>query len=514
MAFFESMLTLMLVAIVFLQFSRKFLIPYPTMLAIAGLIVASVPWAPKIGIDPQLALALFIAPVLFDAAYDLPPRTLRQNWRPLISLAAIAVILTTAAVAFIGVTIAGLPLAAAIALGAIVAPPDAAAATAMLDRFNLPRQTYIVLKGESLLNDAVSLLIFSAAVAAAASPAFFASVLPQLALAAPGGLLFGYLMGRLYMAVGTKLAGTLGGTLLEFVATFGTWIIAEHLHLSAILAIVVYAMVIARYMPERQTARHRIHSYAVWEAAVFLLNVLAFLLMGLQARRIVLDLEPDRLSFAISFAIVVFITVVAVRMAWVLCYNRYNNFMASRPPRKQEPPTLAMSIVAGWCGMRGLVTLATALALPFDFPSRDIILLSALAVVLGTLVVQGLTLGPLVRLLKFAPDLSWDRGLSKARVALIDAALYELGGTDGKSADILREVYTSERNIARDGKHPREVSEMDELRRRIIAAKRETLADMRRTDAIDDDIFHVLEQELDWAELAASSPDSAEIVEG
>ncbi|MFB2608246.1 cation:proton antiporter, partial [Rhizobium phaseoli] len=203
-----------------------------------------------------------------------------------------------AAVAAVGVTIAGLPLAAAIALGAIVAPPDAAAATAMLDRFDLPRQTYVILKGESLLNDAVALLIFSAAVAAVANPAFFTGVLAELTLAVPGGIILGYLLGRLYMVVGLKLAGTLGGTLLEFVATFGTWVIAERLHLSAILAIVAYAMVIARYMPERQTARHRIHSYSVWEAAVFLLNVLAFLLMGLQVRQIVLDLEPGRLNFA------------------------------------------------------------------------------------------------------------------------------------------------------------------------------------------------------------------------
>ncbi|MBY5773165.1 cation:proton antiporter [Rhizobium laguerreae] len=513
MAFFESMLTLLLVAIVFLQFSRKFRIPYPTMLAIAGVIVAAVPWAPEVAIDPELALALLIAPVLFDAAYDLPPRTLRRNWLPLFSLAAIAVIVTAAAVATVSVTMAGLPLAAAVALGAIVAPPDAAAATAMLDRFTLPRQTYVILKGESLLNDAVALLIFSAAVAAAASPTFFAGALAELALAVPGGLILGYLLGRLYMVVGLRLAGTLGGTLLEFVATFGTWIIAERLHLSAILAIVVYAMVIARYMPERQTARHRIHSYSVWEAAVFLLNVLAFLLMGLQARQIVLDLDPGRLNFAITFAAMVFVTVIVVRLAWVLFYNRVINFLAARVRTTQAVPTFATSLLAGWCGMRGLVTLATALALPIDFPDRDIILLSALAVVLGTLIVQGLTLGPLIRYLKFDPDTSLDRDLARARVTLIDAALAELAGGEDKSTRILRDVYTSERQIAADGKHPREVSRLDKQRRNVIVAKRRRLAAMRRADEIDDDVFHMLEQELDWAELAALQPGRDEIVE-
>ncbi|MBX5134202.1 sodium:proton antiporter [Rhizobium lentis] len=512
MAFFESMLSLLLVAIIFLQFSRKFRVPYPTMLAIAGIIVAAFPWAPEMAIDPRLALALFIAPVLFDAAYDLPPRTLRRNWLPLFSLAAIAVILTAASVAAVGVAMAGLPLAVAVALGAIVAPPDAVAATVMLDRFNLPRQTYVILKGESLLNDAVALLIFSAAVAAAANPAFLTGILAELTLAAPGGLILGYLLGRLYMIVGLKLAGTLGGTLLEFVATFGTWIIAERLHLSAILAIVAYAMVIARYMPERQTARHRIHSYSVWEAAVFLLNVLAFLLMGLQVRQIVLDLDPGRLSFAITLATAVFVTVIVVRLAWVLVYNRAITFLAERGLTTQAAPTFAASLLAGWCGMRGLVTLATALALPIDFHDRDIILLSALAVVLGTLIVQGLTLGPLIRFLKFDPDKSLNRDLTKARVALIDAALAELEGED-KSTRILRDVYTSEREIAADGRHPREVSRLDRQRRSVIAAKRRKLAEMRRADEIDDDVFHALEQELDWAELAVLPPGRDEIVE-
>ncbi|MBX4910572.1 MULTISPECIES: cation:proton antiporter [Rhizobium] len=512
MAFFESMLTLLLVAIIFLQFSRKFRVPYPTMLAIAGIIVAAFPWAPEVAIDPRLALALFIAPVLFDAAYDLPPRTLRRNWLPLFSLAAIAVILTAAAVTAVGVAMAGLPLAVAVALGAIVAPPDAVAATVMLDRFNLPRQTYVILKGESLLNDAVALLIFSAAVAAATNPAFFTGILAELTLAAPGGLILGYLLGRLYMIVGLKLAGTLGGTLLEFVATFGTWIIAERLHLSAILAIVAYAMVIARYMPERQTARHRIHSYSVWEAAVFLLNVLAFLLMGLQVRQIVLDLDPGRLNFAMTLAAAVFVTVIVVRLAWVLVYNRAITFLAERGLTTQAAPTFAASLLAGWCGMRGLVTLATALALPIDFHDRDIILLSALAVVLGTLIVQGLTLGPLIRFLKFDPDTSLNRDITKARVALIDAALAELEGQD-KSTRILRDVYTSEREIAADGKHPREVSRLDKQRRNVIGAKRRKLAAMRRAGEIDDDVFHMLEQELDWAELAVLPPGRDEIVE-
>ncbi|WP_088348070.1 MULTISPECIES: cation:proton antiporter [Rhodomicrobium] len=513
MALFELTLILLLVAILMLQVSRRFTIPYPTILALAGVVVAALPWAPDIAIDPHLALALFIAPALLDAAYDLPPRALRRNWLPVIMLAGVAVLLTTAAVAWAGVALAGLPLAAAIALGAIVAPPDAAAASAMLSHFELPRRTVTVLKGESLLNDAVALLIFSGAVSAATASESFGSLAPQLLIAAPGGLILGILFGKLYLRLSAGLAGTLGGTLFEFVATFGAWIIAERLHLSAVLCVVAYAMTIARYIPERQSPRDRVHSYAVWEATVFLVNVLAFLLMGLQARAILTRLERSDLWDALAFAGIVLAIVILVRLAWVMLYNRAINLIFARINRKGAP-SIAQSLVVSWCGMRGLVTLATALALPPGFPARDTIVLAALAVVLGTLILQGLTIGPLIRFLAFKRDDSFDREMAAARVALIDAALSDLGGRDDEAARGLRAVYVADHAATVGGLNPRHVSETDRLRRRSIAAKRKTLAEMRRSGQIEDDVFHALEMELDWAELASSPPERFEIVEG
>ncbi|QND52182.1 sodium:proton antiporter [Phyllobacterium sp. 628] len=513
MALFENMLVLMLVAIIFLQLSRTLAVPYPTMLAVAGVIVASLPWAPDISIDPQLAMALFIAPALLDAAYDLPPRTIRRDWVPLVSLAVWVVILTTAAVAWVGVSIGGLPLAAAIALGAIVAPPDAAAAAAMLGRFALPRRAVAILQGESLLNDATSLLIFSAAVGVAMGASTLLHLIPLLIIAVPGGLLFGFVSARIAMLFSRHLAGTLGGTLFEFVAVFGTWIIAEHLHLSAILAVVAFAMTTAHYVPARQAPRARLHSYSVWQASVFLLNVLAFLLMGLQARAIVLDLAREELSFALMFAGIVFVTVVLVRIAWVLTYNRLVHYLLSSESRIPRPP-LRMSLVVSWCGMRGLVTLATALALPAAFPSRELIVLSALAVVLGSLIVQGLTLGPLIRLLGFKPDTSLETDLAKARVTLLDTAIRVLDKRDDNVANRLRETYEEARALAADGRNPRAVSQTDQLQLTMIAAKREKLAAMRHSGAIDDDVFHALEQDLDFAELAALPPEKLEIIDG
>jgi CPA1 family monovalent cation:H+ antiporter len=272
-------------------------------------------------------------------------------------------------------------------------------------------------------------------------------------------------------------------------------------------------MTVARTLPERQSPRERVHLYSVWEATVFLLNVLAFLLMGLQARAIITRLDPGQIGQALGFAGLVLGIVVAVRVAWVLAYNRLVSFVF-RVRGRPDRPSLAQGLVVAWCGMRGLVTLATALALPETFPARDLIVLSALAVVLGTLVGQGLTLGPLIRLLRFMPDDEFDRQLSSTRVALLDAAIASLGERTGEPAARLRDAYHLERAVAAAGRHPRAVTESDHLRRHSLIAKRGKLAELRRSGQIDDDVFHVIEQELDWAELAAWPPDQFELEEG
>jgi Na+/H+ antiporter len=508
---FESVLTLAAVAIALLQVSRRFAIPYPTMLAVAGAVVAALPWSPVIGIDPPLALALFIAPALLDAAYDLPPREMRRHWRALLSLAGVAVLVTTAAVAWAAVALAGLSLPAAIALGAIVAPPDAAAAAAMLGRLDLPRGLVRVLKGESLLNDAVALLVFSAALGIGLRQGDLTDLLPALALAVPGGLLVGFFCGRAYVALAPRLAGTLGGRFFEFVATFAVWVVAERLHLSAILAVVAFAVVVARHMPSRQSALDRVHSYSVWETAVFVFNVLAFLLIGLQAREIVLRLRPSERWEALGFGLVVLAVVMAVRVAWVLGHHRVASFVTRRRG-ETAPAGFRQALLVSWCGMRGLVSLAIALALPARFPSRDLIVLTAFTVVLGTLVVQGLTLGPLIRRLGLPLDDSLERELLEARARLLEAAVASLEGRTDEAAARVRSDYEHERAANADGGP--QASALVRPRLASLLAQRVRLAELRREGEIDDDVFHALQQELDFAELAASPPGRLEIVEG
>jgi CPA1 family monovalent cation:H+ antiporter len=504
---FESLLGLLVAAMLLLRLSRRIGAPYPAMLALAGAAVAALPWAPPIAMEPRLALALFITPALFDAAFDTAPRALLQNWLAVCSLALIAVLLTTAAVAWAGWGVAGLPLAAAVTLGAIVAPPDAAAASATLSRFDLPRSSMTILQGESLLNDASALLLFGVASAIAMSHQAAGTFLPELLLAVPGGVLLGLAAGGLYIQLAAQAAGTLAARILEFVATFGVWVVAEHLHVSPILAVVTYAMLIARVIPLRQSARDRVHSYSVWAAAVFVLNVLAFLLMGLQARVIFDRLGAEELFQALQFSLLVLGIVIAVRALWVVALAVVTTrlFRATALARHIAPvrPWRERVLIA-WCGMRGLVTLATAFALPAEFPGRDVIVLSAFVVVIGTLVLQGMTIAPLIRLLKLDPDTSLNKEVSVARQAMIDAALGALAGLRGDAADAVRAEYRAAQEQARDRREPQGVTEHDRLRSTAVVAQRRRLAALRQQGEISDDAFHQLQEELDWAELNAA----------
>jgi Na+/H+ antiporter len=456
-------------------------VPYPSLLVIGGLVLGFIPDAPPVTIDPQLVLALFLPPILFDSAYSASWRDLRDNWRPILLLSVGLILITTFAVAaVVHFLIPEMPWAIAIALGAIVSPPDAAAAAAMLNRPSVPRKTATVLKGESLLNDATALMIFGVSVRLTHAGATAGSVLPQLAFAVPGGILFGILIGRLAGLLVPYLAGTLGSILFQFAVTFGVWLIADRLGLSAILAVVATAMTAAHYAAG-QSARDRLHTNSVWSVVVFMLNVLAFLFVGLQARAIVRELDPMELRRALAFSFVVLAIVIVVRIVLVMTYNR-----AIQPLYRRlgygPGPTIRQGVLASWCGMRGMVTLAAALALPKDFPQRGLIVLASLTVVLGTLVIQGLTLEPLVRLLGFPEDTSQREETALARAALADVAARahaeNAGGVD--------------------------VHDDPALRLKMVQRQRDALLELYRANRIDEDVFRAIEQELDLEEVAAT----------
>ena len=491
--------------------ARLIKVPFPTFLAIGGVLLAFVPSGPSWTLEPDLALALFVAPVLLDAAYDTSLRDLRANWVPVSTLVFVAVGVTTAIVAVLAHwLVPGMPWTAAIALGAIVAPPDAAAATAILRQVDLPYRILKILEGESLLNDASALLIYRVAVAAAAVGHLkWSEFAPSVVLALAGSLLAGYLFAKISLKVTRRVDEAPSAIILQFAGTFTVWIVAERIGLSGILTIVAYAITIARTAPARTPARLRVPAYAVWETAVFILNVLAFMLIGMQLRPIWTRLDEVVRTEYVAAAAYVLAAVILARIVWVMIYGVTLRTVVAQgllDPRNMALPTLKGGIVVAWCGMRGIVTLAAAYALPENFPYRDLILLTAFAVVLGSLVIQGLTLRPLILALNLKQEDPVGAEVARARAIAYRAALEEIEGDPSEEAEILRLEYRAMlmrgENVA-DGGVPTSELPADPLRRRAIEAARRSILTLRRSEEIGDDAFHQLEEELDRAELSA-----------
>ena len=508
---FEWIIGLLLGAVLLSALARRTNVPYPIFLALGGMALAFIPGTPTWTLEPELALALFVAPVLLDAAFDTSMRDLRDNWLPVTTLVIVAVGLTTLSVACVARwMVPEMPWAVAIALGAIVAPPDAAAATAILRQISLPHRLLKILEGESLLNDASALLIYRIAVTIAmaghASPRDLA---PTIALGLVGSLIAGYALAHVSTSLTRHISDAPSSIIVQFAGTFTVWILAERLGLSGILTIVVYAITIARTAPARTPARLRVPSYAVWDTVVFVLNVLAFMVIGMQLRPILAGLDADIRTEYAMVAAVVLAVVILTRLAWVMAYNTALRMKIARfGMRTRRPlaaPTMQGGLVISWCGMRGIVTLAAAFALPANFPYRGLILLTAFAVVLGSLLIQGLTLRPLIAALRFDADDPVGAEVGRARAIAFRAALDEIDGDPSVEADMLRHEYRAMLQRTEDdpdGGVPREMP-ADPLRRRALAAARRSLLDLRRREVIGDDAFHRVEEELDWADLSA-----------
>jgi CPA1 family monovalent cation:H+ antiporter len=508
---FEIVLAILLIGAGLAALARRIGAPYPALLALAGAGLALVPGTPAVSLDPELALVLFVAPVLLDAAFDASPRDLRHNWRPVAGLALLTVAATVAAVAVtVRMLEPDMPWPAAIALGALVAPPDAAAATAVLRQLRPPHRLLVILEGESLFNDASALLIYRLAVGAAAAGSLAAEeVVPTLLVVTAGSIVLGVALAPITLRVTSRIHDLSTAVIVQFSSTFAVWILAERLQLSGILTMVVYAMTVARTAPEVMPARLRIPSYAVWEVAVFVLNALAFVLVGLQLKTIIAELGVGELLAYAGVAGAVCAAVIATRLVWVLGTNLI------RGPHTRQGRRSAL--VVAWSGMRGTVTLAAALALPRDFPFRDLILFSAFLVVLGTLVIQGLTLKPLMAALDLEHDDAVDREVRLARVETLRAGAAALADGAGRTeaAALLRRQY--EVRLARaEARHGERLAGADEppppLELASVAltatrAERRRLAELRADGTIGDDAFHRVEEELDRAELSAMAMD-------
>jgi len=502
MIIFELTVGLLFAGVMLALLAGRLGLPFPALLAIGGAALALVPGMPDVSVEPGFVLALFVAPLLLDAAYDTSLRDLRENWRPVGTLVFAAVTVTTIAVAVVArALVPDLPWAAAVALGAIVAPPDASAATAVLRRLHPPHRILVVLEGEGLLNDATALLIFRAAlVMLAGAPSVWTTAGLSI-LSCVGSVVVGHGLARAYVRLTRKVDDLAIGITLQFLGTFGLWLLAEKIGLSAILTMVAYAMTLAQLSSQQLGARARIVSLAVWEVVVLVLTVLAFILVGLHLKATwgaIGHKWP-----ALLFAGAVTATVIASRMIWVMSYNLAvqlkNHVFGAAKMRSTMLPTWRGGVVIGWSGMRGIVTLAAALALPPNMPHRDLLVFTAFSVVLVTLVVQGLTLPAVLRWARLVDDgpVEAEVRLARAEAARAADGLLNMAAWS-PARDVLRGIYRHRmaENVPDD-------TTLAVLRLDAIGAERAVLADLRASDRIGDHAFRQVEAELDWAEVSA-----------
>ncbi len=378
--------------------ARRTAIPYAAVLVLAGSALAFIPGLPHIELEPELVLALFLPPLLQASAWRTDWQDFRYNLRPILLLAVGCVLFTAAVVAVVTkLLVPDLPWAAALAFGAVVAPPDAVAAASVLARLPLPRQVVSVLEGESLVNDASAIVLFRLAVGALAVGALSpAAAAAQFLLVALGGIAVGYAVYRICAWVLPRLTDPMLETAISFLSAYLAFIAAEAVHVSGVIAVVTNGILLSRARHALIPAGSRIGMVAVWNFAEFVLTGLVFLLVGLQLNAILDRLTAYGPGFLLGAAAAVGVALIVSRFAWL--------FPATYLPRlipaicRTDPlPSPRAVVVVGWAGMRGVVSLAVALSLPLTVPARDLLIFLAFSAILITLVVQGTTLEWLIR---------------------------------------------------------------------------------------------------------------------
>jgi Na+/H+ antiporter len=498
--------------------------PPSIALLIGGGALAFVPGAPTFHLDPDLVLVLFLPPLLMDGAWVTDIARFRRHLAGILSLAVGAVIFTTLVVAAVTHWLfPSLPWAACAALGAIVAPPDAVSARAVLQRIKLPRRLSTLLEGESLLNDAAGLVLFRFAVAAAMGGAFDPAVaLGHFAWLAVGGIVVGLVVGRLWVAISTRLHDELTLILSLTLVCWLTYLAAEAIHVSGVIATVTVGLVLGWHQHVVLSAAARLRGSSFWSVLVFVLEALVFMLIGLSLREIIehaggFGIVFQQLAWPLA-AIVLGLT--AARFAWVFGSNFLLRIASRAKLTRHEPLDRSSAVVMSWAGMRGVVTLAVALSLPEQMPARDFMLLAAFGVIFVTVVVQGSTLGLMIRIsgirqteAEAAPMsvIAAENAVRRAQLAAVEQLARDSEGTVIHPR--LLDHYSRRVSVAESFQGPSEArasaiaAHFDVVIASVAAGRRE-LVRLHRANQIDDETLQSLERDLDLEELAAISAKS------
>jgi Na+/H+ antiporter len=510
-----SAVLIVLVAIaVLFEIARRIGVPYPTLFVLGGLGLAFVPGLPHIQLEPDLVLLVFLPPLLFAAAVESPIRDLRTNLAPLLRLSFGLVLVTMVIVAAVAqATIPGIGWPAAFTLGAIVGPTDALAATSVIRRLGAPRVVRTLLEGEALFNDATALVAYRTAALAVTGTFVLSEALGAFVVAAVGGIAIGLIVGRLAGEILRRLDDPPVEVLISVVIPFAAYLPADRLGLSGVLAAVAAGLVVGRRFGTILTASSRVLWQTSWKMIGFVLNGFVFVLIGLELPDVLRGLGGRPAIEIVGLALLVSGVVVVTRIVWVFASSLLpgspRRVLARRNPRLASRITL----VVGWAGLRGAVSLAAALALPADFPDRNLILLLTFAVILVTLVGQGLTLPWFIR------RSGWDGvepdgdEATLARTASYQAGLDEierarpewpghvelLDRLQSGLRDRTQHLATADPDETAERRQER--IEHEAIQHGVISAQRTAVIQLRDSGDINDLTLRMIERELDLEEL-------------
>ena len=511
----DTLVLLLVAVLVFTALARRILIPDPIFLVLGGLALSFVPRLPVVSLDPEIVFLIFLPPILWSAAYFTSLRDFRLNLRPITLLAVGLVVVTTAAVAVVArAVIPGMSWPVAFALGAIVSPPDAVAATSIARKLRIPYRLVTILEGESLVNDAAALILYRVAIATAVTGVFVATeTVWQFVLAAAGGTIIGLGVGFLGARAVRLVGESLPQIAITLLAPYVAWILAERFHTSAVLACVAGGIYVRQGFSAQISPITRVQTRAVWDLLLFILNGLIFILIGLQLGAIREAGLPGSPRTLLWQGALISAAAIGVRLVWVPLITVIPRLMMPALRRRDPIPPWPHVLLVSWIGMRGVVSLAAALALPVTiaggarFPFRDEIILFTFGVILSTLVLQGLTLTPLIRRLRLAEDETLDLEEAWAREAAARAALTRLEELARDTASRREDV---ERLQALYGQRLQRASSlsMDDgnavgraayrrLRHETLTAERRALIALRDEGVVSDEVLHRLEGELD-----------------
>lgn len=513
-----TVIILLAVVTALAEITDRIKIPYPILLVLSGIGIGLIPGLPHITLNPDVVFLIFLPPILYAAAWNTSWPDFKAAKRPITLLAIGCVIFTTCAVAWVGHTfIPGLGWTEAFVLGAIISPPDAIAATASTKGLSVSKRVITILEGESLVNDATGLITYRYAVAAVVTGAFSiweASF--QFVLVATGGIFLGLVMGRIFKWI-HKITpdNPTTDTTLTFITPFIVYLLAESVHTSGVLAVVSCGVYLSGNSSELFTHQTRLQAYGSWNTAIFILNGVVFILIGLQLPMILESIEQHSFAMLLKYGAIVSATVIVGRIVWV--YPGTYLPRLSRKIREREPGVnLKLVTIVAWSGMRGVVSLAAALAIPLviegskPFPNRNLIIFLTFSVIFSTLVLQGITLRPLIKWLGIKPDGQEHEKELKARLAIASSVIeyieenYSLALNE-EGLNLIKTKYEiriqrTRKDQAQQKMNDDQINNLHIIQQALLNKERELIIKLRKEGSVSEEVLRKIEYELDLEE--------------